>query len=81
MEKLAVAGLVGLARMGLLCAATTEALHHLNDVAEMTDYRENIPEEFLDAIEAGHIRTDAFWKSGPEGFLCRLVSLYREEEA
>lgn len=81
MEKFAIAGLVGLARLGMLCARTTEALHAINDVAEMSDCRDEIPSEFLVMIETGMIRTDAFWQEGKEGFLCRLVSLYKEEEA
>lgn len=80
MEKFAIAGLVGLARLGMLCARTTEALELVNEVAGMDDYSDEIPDGFMEAILDGAIRTDAFWKEGKEGFLCRLVSLYKEEE-
>lgn len=81
MEKFAIAGLVGLARLGMLCAKTPEALALVDEVAEMDDCQDEIPDGFMEAILDGAIRTDAFWKEGREGFLFRLVSLYKEEEA
>lgn len=74
----AQATLVGLARLNILSANTIIVFGSIEEVKELIDYREELPNLFLNYIRRGLIRTDSRWSNGPERELVNLVNIIQK---